>query len=223
MSEATEYYTNRFGKDLIAVSDADPGWKGRISLVAVIPGAVNATPGQAKAFNSLPAKDRVLFLMSYFYSALLDQAIHATLREEYATFDHLAGYPKLVGILGSAYTNIHPANLLVAATIHLNKLTAEAATELFTELTTHMTNEYVHFFTVQYPARTGRLNTRDSQLRALDMVLQEILRATTPPEPHLWESAFTQCDTSPSWSLTDAFIQIGRAKMSDTLCSLRKS
>ena len=42
MSEATDYYKTRFGSQLIEIANADSGWRDRISLVGLIPGASGA-------------------------------------------------------------------------------------------------------------------------------------------------------------------------------------
>jgi hypothetical protein len=207
VSEATDYYNTLFGPQLLEVAHADSGWRDRISLVGLIPGATNATPEQARAFASLEEKHRVLFLMCYFYSALLDQAIHAGLREEHPAFDNLARYPKLVGILGSAWSNLNPANLLVAATLHMQTLSSEAVLTLFGELTSFMADEYVRFFTVEYPAHTDHLRSQEAQQRAIHLVLREAVQATTPPEPDLWRHAFSLGKTPADWSLAETMIR----------------
>ena len=217
MSEATDYYNTLFGTQLLEVAHADSGWKNRISLVGFIPGATNATLGQARAFALLEEKHRVLFLMCYFYSALLDQAIHAGLREEHPAFDNLARYPKLVGILGSAWSNLHPANLLVAVTLHMQTLSSEAVLTLFDELTSFMADEYVRFFTVEYPAHTDHLRSQEAQQRAIHVVLREAVQATTPPEPDLWRHAFSLGDQSAKWLLAETMIRNINARFREKL------
>lgn len=217
MSEASDYYNTIFGPQLVAVANADPGWRSSISLVGLIPGAGNAFPGQAKAFCSLEERHRVMFLMCYFYSALLDQAIHASLREEHAAFDELAQYPKLVGILGSAYTNLHPAHLLVAVTVHMKSLSDETVRVLFDELTEFMLNEYARFFTVEYPAMTKHLQNTDDQRRAIRTVFQEVVLATTAPEPELWRHAFARGTTPAKWPLASAMIRTCNQRFKERL------
>lgn len=217
MSEGRDYYSSRFGLQLIKVANADAGWRNSISLVGLIPGAVNATPGQARAFSLLEEKDRVMFLMCYFYSTLLDQAIHSGLRQEHSAFDNLARYPKLVGILGSACTNLHPANLLLAVTMHMDTLSSDTVTGLFDDVTTLMLNEYVRFFTLEYPALTDRLQGHDAQLQAIRIVLQEAVQATTPPEPNLWRHAFALGNTPANWPLAGAMIRQCNSQLRATL------
>lgn len=223
MSEATDYYNTRFGPQLIEVANADSGWRDRISLAGLIPGAVNATPGQARSFSSLDEKDRLLFLMCFFYSALLDQAIHSSLREEHSEFDHLARYPKLVGILGSANTNLHPANLLVAVTVNVQALSNEAVTALFDDLTRFMVKEYVRFFTVEYPSLTTHLQSPESQQRAILSVCQEVVRATAPPEPDIWRHAFTLGKKPPDWKLAEKMIRTCNQVFSENLPPSRRN
>jgi hypothetical protein len=217
MSEAKDYYNTLFGPQLLEVAHADSGWSDRISLVGLIPGAPNATPGQARAFASLEEKHRLRFLMCYFYSALLDQAIHAGLREEHPAFDNLARYPKLVGILGSAWSNLHPANLLVAATLHMQTLSSEAVLTLFDEITSFMADEYIRFFTVEYPAQTDHLRSQEAQQTAIHAVLREAIQVTTPPEPDLWRDAFNRGNRPAKWPLAEAMIQKANTQFSKTL------
>ncbi len=217
MSEAKDYYNTLFGPQLLKVAQADSGWRDRISLVGLIPGATNATPGQARAFASLEGRHRVLFLMCYFYSALLDQAIHAGLREEHPAFNNLARYPKLVGILGSAWSNLHPANLLVAVTLHMQTLSSEAVLTLFDELTSFMVDEYVRFLTVEYPAHTDHLRSQEAQQRAIHVVLREAVQATTPPEPDLWRHAFSLGDQPAKWLLAETMIHNMNARFREKL------
>lgn len=219
VSEATDYYNTRFGPQLIEVANADSGWRNRISLVGLIPGAQNATPGQARSFSSLSENDRLLFLMCFFYSALLDQAIHSSLREEHSGFDHLARYPKLVGILGSAHTNLHPANLLVAITVHRQGLSSEAVQAWFDDLTRFMIKEYVRFFTVEYPSLTTHLQSPESQRQAILSVCQEVVRATAPPEPDIWRHVFTLGHNPPDWPLAESLIRICSQVFSDKLAA----
>lgn len=222
MSEVIEYYNTRFGPQLIEVAKADSGWRDRISLVGLIPGAVNATPGQARSFASLDGKDRVLFLMSFFYSALLDQAIHSSLREEHPDFDHLSRYPKLVGILGSADTNLHPANLLVAVTLHMQTLSSETVMALFDDLTKFTVKEYVRFFSFEYPSLTTHLQSPESQQRAILAVFQEVVRATAPPEPDVWRHAFMLGKNPPDWKLAEKMIRTCNQVFNDKLWVLEK-
>jgi hypothetical protein len=216
MGEAVQYYTDKFGKDLVAVRDAGGGLADRISLLNFMPGQSGPSREQAHAFRGLPAKERVLFLMCYFYSALLDQAIHAGLRDEHYDFDRLAQYPKLVGILGSYHTNLHPAHLLMAATMYLEDVGEEPATGLFQELTDHMADEYVRFFTAEYPAMSGRLASATRQRRALRLVLGEIVNATTQPESQLWTFLRGGLSRS-SQALASKWIHTCATKMQATL------
>jgi hypothetical protein len=216
MSEAVQYYTGQFGQDLVAVRDAGGGIADRISLLTFLPGQSGPSRGQAHAFRGLAAKERVLFLMCYFYSALLDQAVHASLRDEHFEFDRLAQYPKLVGILGSYHHNIHPAHLLMAATMHLEGLSEESATGLFQELTDHMADEYVRFFTAEYPAMSGRMVSATQQRRALRLVLGEMAAATSRPESQLWGFLLDRLSPS-SRSLASKWIHACATKMRATL------
>lgn len=223
MSEVSDYYNIEFVAQLIEITKANSGWRDRISLVGLIPGAVNATPGQARSFASLDEKDRVLFLMCLFYSALLDQAIHSSLREEHPDFDHLARYPKLVGILGSANTNLHPANLLVAVTVHMQALSSEAVAALFFDLTRFMVKEYVRFFSFEYPSLTTHLQSPESQQRGILSVCQEVVRVTAPPEPDIWRHAFTQGKNPPNWKLAEKMIRTCNQVFGDTLGELKET
>ena len=220
MSQVADYYNTRFGPHLIKVANADSGWRDRISLIGLIPGAVNATPGQSRCFSSLDEKERVMFLLCYFYSSLLDQAIHSSLREEHPAFADLARYPKLVGILGSAHTNLHPANLLVAVTVHMQSLSSEAVTALFDDLTRFMVEEYVRFFSFEYPSLTTHLQSPESQKQALRTVFREAVQATTPPGPDLWRPAFDLGEAPANWPMAESLIRICNQVFSEKLATV---
>jgi hypothetical protein len=120
--------------------------------------------------------------MCFFFSALIDQAVHSSLREEHSFFDHLARYPKFVGILSSYRSNLHPTWLLLAATLYADPRDATVATRDFEQLTDYFVQDYVNFFQVQYPQVTGRLKCPADRILAIRQVLGDIVQALEPRE-----------------------------------------
>ena len=160
MKDPISYYKEDFGQELLAIQNATTATiKDRISIVSLLP--VEQYPGlldeNARVFKSLPSQR--LFLFSYFFTSLIDQAIHSALREEHPYFDRLARYPKLVGILATYHHNIHPGLLLLAATLYINKDEQAMATEQFYALSDFFVEDYEEFIVNKYPSLTGRLQT----------------------------------------------------------------
>ena len=107
MKDPISYYEEDFGRELYAVQNATTATvKDSISIVSLLP--ADQSPGlfdeHAQAFKSLPSQR--LFLFSYFFTSLIDQAIHSALREDHRYFDRIARYPKFVGCL--LYTSPSP-------------------------------------------------------------------------------------------------------------------
>jgi hypothetical protein len=153
--EPVRYYREEFGAELQKVCRASSSRC--ISIVSLLPDPI---PGGgdgpltrcAAAFCEVRSKP--LFLFCYFFIALIDQAIHASLRQEHVHFDRLARYPKLVGILATACTNLHPAVLLLAATLYLDDSEVDEATVHFECLADFFIEDYHVFLDVKYPALT---------------------------------------------------------------------
>ena len=118
--KAVQYYKESFGHDLKRVASATRATnKDRISIVSLVPSQSRSESfgDTAREFQRL--ENKVEFLFCYYFSALLDQGIHASLRDEHYHFNHFAQYPKFCGILGSYYSNLHPALLLPGSdTVH---------------------------------------------------------------------------------------------------------
>jgi hypothetical protein len=160
MKDPISYYEEDFGRELYAVQNATTATiKDSISIVSLLP--TDKSPGlideHARAFKS--QSSQLLFLFSYFFTTLIDQAIHSALREEHPYFDRLARYPKLVGILATYHHNIHPALLLLVATLYTNEEDQSSATEQFYALCDFFADDYGNFIIIKYPSMTGRLQT----------------------------------------------------------------
>jgi hypothetical protein len=160
MKGSISYYEEDFGRELYAVQNATTATvKDSISIVSLLPTEQSHSlfDDHARAFKSLPSQR--LFLFSYFFTSLIDQAIHSALREEHCYFDRLARYPKFVGILATYHHNIHPALLLLTATLYTKKEGQAAATEQFYALCDFFAEDYEDFIINKYPSLTGRLQT----------------------------------------------------------------
>ncbi len=176
--EPVRYYLEEFGAELQKVYRASSSRC--ISIVSLLPDPI---PGGgdgphtrcAAAFREVRSKP--LFLFCYFFTALIDQAIHASLRQEHAHFDRLAGYPKLVGILATACTNLHPAVLLLAATLYLRDSDVDEATRHFGCLADFFIEDYHVFLEAKYPALTGRLVDPGERHQALHQLFRELSSA----------------------------------------------
>jgi len=176
--DAIEYYNTVFGKELIRIQNATKATiEDRISIVSLIP--MKDYPGRsddhAKAFNETPSKR--LFLFCFFFSALIDQAIHSGLREEHSYFDDLAKYPKFAGLLGSYFTNLHPVLLLLIATLYISTEKEDAATSEFQFLADFFSLDYCRFLCDVYPKLTGRLKSEKEQRNACRAILYKISNA----------------------------------------------
>jgi len=176
--DAIEYYKTVFGKELIRIQNATKATiKDRISIVSLIP--MQDYPGSfgdhAKAFNETPSKR--LFLFCFFFSALIDQAIHSGLGEEHSYFDDLAKYPKFAGLLGSYFTNLHPVLLLLITTLYISSEEEDAATSEFQFLADFFSLDYCRFLCDVYPKLTGRLKSEKEQRNACRAILSEISNA----------------------------------------------
>jgi len=177
LMEPVRYYCEEFGAELQRVRAASSDRYDRsISVVSLVPDHPDGSHAErAAAFRQV--RSRPLFLFCYFFTALIDQAIHASLRQEHAYFDHLARYPKLVGILAALGTNLHPAVLLLAATLYLHESESEAATEQFKTLADFFIKDYHHFLDVKYPALTGRLTDPGERRDAVRRLFTELSSA----------------------------------------------
>jgi hypothetical protein len=159
------YYQENYKFDLINVSGE---FKDRISVVSLVPNNINISGGFGNAARKFERIDnKVQFLFCYYFSVLLDQAIHSAIREEHSTFDNLARYPKFCGILGSFHTNLHPALLLLVATLYTTDNNHELATEDFERLALFIPGEFYRFFTLEYPSITGRLTNKNLKLNVV--------------------------------------------------------
>lgn len=220
-----EYYKKIFAGDIQSIQNVTPHefkrYNDRISIFSLVPGANHSLPGMfakhAKAFQGLTHKR--LFLFCFFFSVLIDQAIHSSLRIEHYFFDKLAKYPKIVGILSGFNSNIHPALLLLLATLYINSAEEVDATSDFKQLTDFFIQDYCDFFSLQYPALTGRLNTRQEQIFALGRVFSDIVNAFDPsllPDYlHIYPLPDESLNQSLYKSWTEYFYNIVKKKLNE--------
>lgn len=172
---AMAYYRQDFARELAAVRGAHDRV---ISIVSLVPDSRDlgtSLDESARAFQSLPSKR--LFLFCFFFSALIDQAIHSALREEHEYFDNLARYPKFVGILSMYGHNLHPAALLLVATLYTGGDERGVATEEFQVLARFFADDYEDFLANKYPALSGRLQSGDAKSDACRRLYNELSNA----------------------------------------------
>jgi hypothetical protein len=176
---AVLYYKESFGSDLLRVTNATQAkTRDRISIVSLVPERSHQKSfgDTAREFQGLEKK--IDFLFCYYFSVLLDQAIHSSLRSEYPHFDHFARYPKFCGILGSYWTNLHPALLLLAATLYTSREDEESITKNLLELVAFFPDDYFTFITERYPKLSGRLTTSHEQFSSARSLFIELSKAT---------------------------------------------
>jgi hypothetical protein len=165
---AIVYYKNSFSHDLELALDPSPHYRDRISIVSLL-------PEQARVCCSMQSP--YLFLFCFFFSSILDQAVHSGLRVEHTIFDKIAKYPKIVGILSTYWHNIHPVTLLMAATFQISKNNEERATGDFEQLSNFFIEDYCDFFMNKYPQLTGRLESNADRMQACISILNKMSSA----------------------------------------------
>lgn len=172
MKDPISYYKEDFGRELLMVQNAPRGTSNdRISITSIVPDEpfTGMSGETSRAFKKLPYPR--LFLFAYFFTALIDQAIHSALREEHSFFHRFARYPKFVGILATYDHNLHPGLLLLAATLYTPKEEEGLATEQFHSLAHFFAEDYAdfivkNFFQIDYPApRAQGVRQFDAALR----------------------------------------------------------
>jgi hypothetical protein len=173
------YYKEEFEQQLLSVQNASTATiKDRISIVSLIPS--DDYPGRfgenAIVFQKLRFKR--LFLFCYFFVALIDQAIHSALREEHIYFEHLTRYPKFVGILSGYHHNLHPALLLLIATLYTANDEQKEATDQFMSFADFFGDDYGDFLMNKYPELTGRLSSQQMRETAAIKLYTELSNAT---------------------------------------------
>jgi len=170
----TDYYEHLFSNDLTKLMDSSEFAKYKISMFSLIEGSGSSSHfgHTRKAFLSI--EDKPCFLMSYFYTTLIDQALHTYDKLRHCDFNNIAKYPKLVGILSSYNSNMHPSNLLLISLCYIDSSDEEEYTNKFYQLTDYMVDDYENFIKNIFPKYTHKLNTAE-QLDMLKSVYAEII------------------------------------------------
>lgn len=106
---------------------------------------------------------------------LIDQAIHSAARHLHQDFQNIAQYPKLVGILSSYWSNLHPSLLVIASIKHSKNL--EDLENYFEDLAKFILNDYQNFFYYQFPKYTKLLDSNEEIKLNLNNIFNEISRA----------------------------------------------
>lgn len=172
-----EYYLKDFRSDINAVMSVSPYDGRRLSLACLVNGNLPSNFNDChEVFLSL--NNRVRFCFCLFFTTLIDQAIHHGLPLEHTHFDTHTQYPKIVGILGGAYSNCHPVALLGIATIYSD----ENRDDELTELAHFFSDDYRHFLKSTLPALPGRHSDLYDAETAVNNVFSSIDSALkTPP------------------------------------------
>lgn len=179
MNDPIQYYKYEFGNEMEKVSKAKSDTSNnRISIVSLVPDSRISLPFKDISDKFMKLKNKIFFLFCFYYSALIDQAIHSALRNEHPYFDNLAKYPKFCGFLGSYHNNLHPSLILLVATLYVADEEKEQATEFFEILAMYFPSDYQRFLIEEYPRLTGRLQTTAEQQRAVDLLFRELSNAT---------------------------------------------
>lgn len=167
-----EYYKEYFSTDIQNVMRTlEHG--NRISIHSLISDDATDHFGRTRrAF--LETKSPRMFLFCFFYTALIDQAIHSSLRFEHQNFERIAGYPKFVGILSSYWSNMDPALLLLIATVYIKDENEIEVTMDFNDLSDFFLDDYIDFFQNVFPEYADGLKTSDQQNEAIYNVFSEI-------------------------------------------------
>lgn len=170
-----EYYQQQFSKDLINLMNSHEFAKERISIVSLVDdmSAPDHYGVVRDEFNRIQKKQ--FFLFSFFFSVLIDQAIHSAARHLHEDFQNIAQYPKLVGILSSYWSNLHPSLLLIASIKHSKNL--EDLENYFEDLAKFILNDYQKFFYCQFPKYTKLLYSNEEIKLNLNNIFNEISRA----------------------------------------------
>lgn len=171
----TKYYQHDFSKDLMNLMNSHEFAKERISIVSLIDDieAPDHYGIVRDEFNKIQKKQ--FFLFSFFFSVLIDQAIHGAARHLHQDFQNIAQYPKLVGILSSYWSNLHPSLLLIASIKHTENL--ENLENSFEDLAKFILNDYQDFFYYQFPKYTKSLQSNEEIKLNLSSIFNEISRA----------------------------------------------
>lgn len=222
MKEPIRYYRDQFGMDLLRVANATRATiNNRISIVSLIP-AASSCPGGfgdiAEEFKKV--KEKILFLFCFYFSALIDQAIHSALREEHPHFERLSRYPKFCGILGSYHTNLHPALLLLVATLYAADVDYSAITSDFEALSDFFPSDYYRFLVEEYPQLTGRLQTPSEQQKAVVQLFTELSNATAMIfQPR---SLRPYSDAEPDMNLFSTWLRLVASNINKTLNNIEQ-
>jgi hypothetical protein len=172
---AIEYYNEQFGRELLMVMNSrHPDSTNRLSILSLADDArlpQGMFDDHAANFRRVESKPR--FLFCYYFSALIDQAIHSRLRELHASFDHYARYPKFCGILGSYWTNFHPNLILLVATLYVRPEDEEVALEDCGAYASFFPNDYCEFLREHMP-KLANVHTADGGKAWCEAVLDEV-------------------------------------------------
>jgi len=203
-TDVIEYYHRHFPNDIRQVMACSPYDGRKLSLFCLTSSGLPENFDRChQAFMRLENKVRFCFCL--LFSTLLDQSIHAGLSEEHTVFDQHAQYPKIVGILGGAYSNMHPINLLAIPTRYAVEHGHEDAD--LDELAIFFRADYQDFLEKVLPNLPGRRSTNYDARQAVDRVFHTIREAVA--QRHMG-GPFVRDLTMPHSQLYDRWIRIVR-------------
>jgi len=168
-----KYYEKEFKRDIKFLLNSDKNTWNRISMCSLreLDRQLPIFYGSVQnAFKKL--KNKPYFLICYFYSVLLDQAIHSYSMELHCIFDNIAGYPKFVGMLQSYGSNFHPAILLCTSVLYTRNV--DEFLNDFEVFTKYILNGYINFFNMEFPRHTSLLKNQKDINKALASIFDDI-------------------------------------------------
>ena len=198
-----KYYEYQFQIDLTLLLHSTETKQDRLSIVSLMDtmSAPSFYGDVQNAFKEL--SDKPLFLICYFYSVLIDQAIHSYDKELHYDFEKIAGYPKFVGILSSYWHNFEPSLLLLIAIKYIKE--EEDFNNKFEIFTKYILNDYILFFKDIFPKYTLLLSNKsdiDSALNAIFYDIKISLKKENIPI-RIWDTSFKEDEIKLYFNLID--------------------
>lgn len=205
-----EYYKTIFVSEYLRIRKIGDN---SLSIASISPDKQIKNDREAEIFQSFPFKP--LFLLCFFFHVLFDQAMHSSLREEHFYIDKLTRPLKFCGILSIAAANLHPAYLIMMATLYMNSDEKEITQEHFKKLTDYFLDDYENMILIKYPLASGDLHYFDNRKKALLKLLRTIKDATKR-RPNL-QLMKTFTDHSPDYVLYSEMMEYFSSKIDDKI------
>jgi hypothetical protein len=198
-----KYYEHQFQIDLTFLLNSTETKQDRLSIVSLID-TMSASGFYGDVQNAFKAlDDKPSFLICYFYTVLIDQAIHSYSKVLHHDFEKIAGYPKFVGILSSYWHNFEPSLLLLIAIKYIKE--EENFNNKFEIFTRYILNDYIVFFKDIFPKYTLLLSNKSKIDSALNSIFYDItisLRKENIPTS-IWNNSFKKDEIKFYYNLID--------------------